>query len=747
MKLKKISMMTLAALYAAGAGSISASPVTQGQSVNGIKAVKITPEILAQAQEKQYHPALEQALRPGQSGVNVHRALQSGSAKVPFQWEKDIDGEQTYIIQLIDAPVALYQGGIAGFEATSPRSQQPNMRSNQRYGALNASSPAIKNYRQFLNERQDTVAEEIRSLAPQAEIKRRFNLALNGMTMRLTQEQAAEIAKLSSVKAIARAKKYELFTDVGPKHIGADKIWQGQGVPSNVPMRGEGIIAGIIDTGINSDHPSFAAEAADGYQHINPLGNGKYVGDCVESPAMCNNKLIGIRSYDIITDTYKDPLFQPDLPESDVDYKRATTGEDYNGHGSHTAGTVAGNLLYNVPYKLSEPKEQGDGFNTPLVFPEVSGVAPRANVIAYQVCFPGDGSFGEEFGGCPGDALVAAIEDAILDGVDVINFSIGGLESLPWHDAIEMAFLAAREAGISVAASAGNWGQYGDGYIDHVSPWLTSVAASTHGRKIEPVAGKLANFVGENAPNEINGHGITGNFKGTVVNAADFGDELCNEPFPEDTFEANQIVLCKRGGIARVDKGVNVAAGGAGAVILYNATKFDDGTGANSLNLNAFPIPGLHVDFDAGQDLVTWVSTTPSNEASIYASEITIEERQADVLANFSSRGPSRTNPNVMVPNVSAPGVDVFAAYADEMPFSKYPSTSDYVAISGTSMSGPHVAGALALLTQAHPEWTPAMIQSALMMTAGAGKTPGHSSSVEQTLLDSSFYEMGSGVI
>ncbi|MGS0694812.1 S8 family serine peptidase [Shewanella sp. 0m-4] len=749
MKLKKISVVTMAALYATGLGTLVADPLSIDTTNGGnseLIGIKLTPEQIEQYKNKPKHPGVNQGNRPGQVGMNVHRAAKGSSHKAPFVWEDEIEGEHTYIIQLMDAPIALYQGERPEFAATSPRSQQPSMRSSERFGTLDVKSPAVKSYRSYLTETQDLTASKIRMVAPRAEIKRRFNIALNGMTMTLSQQEAAKVADLPGVKVVSRAKEYKLFTDVGPKHIGADMVWQGSGVPDGVEMRGEGIVAGIIDTGINSDHPSFAAVAGDGYVHTNPLGKGEFVGDCVEYPNMCNSKLIGVRSYDIITDTFKDPVFQPDIPEWEADYKRAPNGEDYNGHGSHTAGTVAGNVLHDVAYQLAGMTEKSDGFDTPLVFPEISGVAPRANIIAYQVCYPGGGSFGETFGGCPGDALVAAIEDAIVDGVDVINFSIGGLESLPWYDAIEMAFLSAREAGISVAASAGNWGQYGPSYIDHVSPWLTSVAASTHGRQIEPVAGRIGDYVGAGAPDDIEGYGITGDFTGNLVDAANFGDELCLEPFAEGTFTSDDIVLCKRGDIARVQKGVNVAEGGAGGVILYNAISWDDGRGGNSLNLNPFPIPGMHVDMASGNSLVDWVANSESApQLSIYASEITTTEREADILANFSSRGPSTTNPNTMVPNVSAPGVDVFAAYSDEMPFSLYPAPSDYVAISGTSMSGPHVAGALALLTQAHPQWTPAMIQSALMMTAQSGKA--YNNDYPAELETASFHQMGSGVI
>ncbi|MBT1444852.1 S8 family serine peptidase [Shewanella sp. JM162201] len=744
MKLKKISLMTLTALYA-GLGGLSA-PALATSAASQLKGIDPANIKMTPTSQQTRHPTQLTPGKPGQLGVNVHRVAQ-GSAlnRAPFEWEKDVEGIQTYIVQLEDAPAAMYQGDIPGIPATSARSlKQSRDSAAGRSVKFSPSKPGVQSYQQYLAGRQDKALSRIRAVAPQAEIKRRFNVALNGMTMELTQEQAAEVAKLPGVTAVTRAKSYKLFTDVGPKHIGADKLWAGEGVPMNLPIKGEGIIAGIIDTGINSDHPAFAAVAADGYQHVNPLGAGKFLGDCVEYQDMCNDKLIGVRSYKTITDSYKDPAFQPDANPWDVGYKRPPNGEDYNGHGSHTASTVAGNLLKNVPFKIAGNTEHSDGFDTELVFPEISGVAPRANIIAYQVCYPGDGSFGDNYGGCPGDVLVAAIEDAIKDGVDVINFSIGGLESLPWYDPIELAFLSAREAGISVAASAGNWGYWGNSLIDHVSPWLTSVAASTHGREIKPEFGSLS-LSADGAPAAMKGHGVTGNFSGKLVNAADAGDELCLEPFAPGTFEADDIVICKRGENARVAKGVNVAAGGAGGIVLYNAVSWDDGTGGNSLNLNPFPIPGLHIDAASGNALVAYVAEHPDTPANLVASVVKTAEREADILADFSSRGPSRSNPDVMAPNVSAPGVDVFAAYADEMPFTQYPSPADYVAISGTSMSGPHVAGALALLTQAHPDWTPAMIQSALMMTAKPGKA--WSDSYPRELREANFYEMGSGVI
>ncbi|WP_283164376.1 S8 family serine peptidase [Shewanella corallii] len=737
MKTRQNITVALAIMSSAGVGAAA----NTFQDKHQLRQAELV-ETNSKTSQSMFHPMQDLPNKPGHFGVNVHRAPQGNHSRAtPFVWEDNLEGPQTYIIQMEDAPTALYQGGVNGFAATSARAIAPTMGSGERFGKVDFNQPAVISYQNYLTERQDTVVTNIQTLAPQAEIQRRYNVALNGVTMELTQEQAAKVARMPGVTAVTRSRNHQLFTFEGPKHIGADDLWQGNGVPANVSARGEGVLVGIIDTGINSDHPSFAAVSGDGYRHKNPLGEGKYLGDCVESPDLCNSKLIGIRSYETITDSYKNPEFQPDVPESQVDYKRPPNGEDYNGHGSHVAGTAAGNLLSNVPYKIPNAKETGDGFDTNLHFNEISGVAPRANIISYQACFPGDGSYDQTYVGCPTDVLIATIEDAIEDGVDVINFSIGSIEKQPWYDAIELAFLSARESGISVAAAAGNFG-HRTSLIDHVSPWLTSVGATTHGKQIKLTKKGALTLSTDIGLGEIEGQGISGSFTGTLVNAAAYGDEQCLEPFSPGTFEANQIVICKRGEIARVTKGTNVAAGGAGAIILYNATADDDGQGSNQLFLNPFPIPGLHIDFDSGSLLGTNVLINPDLQATISPSILETQDRNPDLLGSFSSRGPSRTTPDVMVPNLAAPGVDIFAPWADDMPFTKQPNTADFASISGTSMASPHIAGAMALLTQAHPEWTPAMIQSALMMTAKPGKRE-----VNDETRIANFHEMGSGVI
>ncbi|WP_462158127.1 S8 family serine peptidase [Pseudoalteromonas sp. GB56] len=728
----QLAISIAAALYTAG---IAASTNTlQSQQNDYVKPdfleeIVITQEMVERSEARNHRrnrftgETEKASFNNNNNQVNQHRAV---VAKVPFQWDPAISGEHTYIVEFTDQSVSLYDGRVTGYDATNLRlTDKPSVYiANQNAYKINTQDPAVRDYVQYLqNQQRDHIANISRAIGQSIEPRRTFQYALNGASMVLTQEQASHIANLPGVRNVQLSKNYELLTDVGPKHIKADKVWP-LANSNAMTTKGEGVVMGIIDTGINSDHPSFAAQADDGYVHTNP--RGRFYGDCeaAEFAHMCNAKLIGVRSYDVITDTYWSPAYQEEYawhqtPEAPI---RPENGEDYQGHGSHTAATAAGNELFDVAYRIPELTVTSDGTPTDLIFPHISGVAPRANIIAYQTCYANDGSLGDEnsptaqWQGCPAEALVAAIEDAIQDGVDVINFSIGGGESNPWEDSVEMAFLSAREAGISAALAAGNSGWSN---IDHPSPWVTSVAATTHGREISYSPKYLQALSGGDStpPTDITGKGYTESFSGHMVLASAYGDESCNSPFAEGTFSDNQIVVCKRGKIARVDKAVNVQAGGAGAMVLYNGSYTEN----DVMPTDPYVIPGILINSYDGANLVNWLSTGSDHSATISASSMDVTQGIADFVADFSSRGPSRVIPDSMVPNVGAPGVNVFAAYADDQPFTAAPLTTDYRLNSGTSMAAPHVAGAMALLTQLHPDWTPAEIQSALMTTAHEG--------------------------
>ncbi len=662
----------------------------------GLQQIPLQPlKTKATAQSAAIHQGI-----PG--GLN--QQIRPASSRNKFVAEPDRTGTDVYIVRLHDLPVATYDGRVRGYAATrSAMRHQPGVRRS-----ANAPSVPIANYRGYLKNKQRAVLAAVRSAGVNTEIRHQFTDSINAFTIELTQKQAAAIARLPQVTFVQRSGLRPLLTDRGPEFIGAKTVWDG-GSYSGVPYQGEGIIVGMLDTGINTDHPSFAATGGDGYTATNPFGDGNYLGDCATGHATCNSKLIGVWSWPVITDTYQGV--------------RPPSGEDYNGHGSHTASTAAGDVVLNAPLVGAS---LGDGHGTPtgFTFDKVSGVAPHANIIAYQVCFPTDG--------CPDEAILLAVDQAIADGVDVINFSIGGSERFPWNDPLALAFLSARDAGISIAAAAGNAGP--DFYtLSHSAPWYLAVAASTDDRKLDIPQKQFALSGGATEPptfptdswSEFGGISAAG-ITGELVNAADFGDELCASPFPPATFDATQIVVCKRGTVARLAKAANVMAGGAGGFVLVNAGYPDD---QDDLSNDVYPLPAIQLHSWDGQALLAWMADGgATHSATISATTITrtLDPGIGDVLADFSSRGPSSTYEGSLSPGISAPGVDIFAAFADEHPFDPDSAlSSDWALESGTSMASPHVAGTMALIRQAHPDWTAAEVQSALQMTASQTVTYG----------------------
>jgi subtilisin family serine protease len=642
-----------------------------------------------------------------------------------FRVEKELaDGTYTYIVRLKDQPIATYDGSVSGLNATNPQIAKKSLfkslvtstKSSQEIRKelrIDLKAPEVVAYANYLESKQQTFLNKASSkLGNNLDVVYKYKNAFNGMAVRLTQEEAQALSNIADVAYVERESMERLHTDTGPIHIGATQVWSGEG-QSAVNM-GEGVIIGVVDTGINSDHASFADIGGDGYDHTNPWGAGVYVGDCAgDYASMCNDKLIGVHSYASVVDAYDDAAVFGDTPP-------AKNGEDYNGHGSHTAGTSGGNILLNVPLLDAETGElEGNGINTTgFEFAQISGVAPHANIVAYQICSPGNS--GDTYSGCPSAAIVAALEDAVIDGVDVINYSISGGGD-PWSSSSEQAFLSAQEAGIFSSVSAGNDGP--DAFTTSKSaPWYTVVGASTHGREVA-FEKEIGEFTGGDTDlAAIEGNSASGGITASIVWAGDFtnsndpdGDPAqCLEPFPEGTFDG-EIVVCDRGAIARVQKAINAADGGAGGFVLANI----DG-GSNTIGNDVYVVPGIHIDNANGNALRTWLETGEGHTATITAAVGELKIGQADDMADFSSRGPNGFVDDIMTPSVTAPGVSIYAAYADQN-FgydNTTPAPSDFAFLQGTSMSAPHVAGAGAVLKSAHPTWTPDNIRSALMLTA-----------------------------
>ena len=767
-KTKIITTAVLSALYSAG---------TLNAAVPDFNALDNKHHRL---QKTTFDPEqiIEQSLGNNRDGYSVLKDnglnVLINSTKNKFVKEENLTGEHVYIIRL-RAP------------ALSERtfSQTTRMRGAGSQKLFSAGEPVnneVSLAKSAILHKQSEVLNELAVHTGGAKIRQQFTTALNGFTLKLTQEQAERVATNPQVLSVQRSKTYQMHSDVGPQLIQADRVWSGE-ASQGIQYKGEGLIIGVVDSGINSDHESFKEISADGYKHINPFGEGVFVGDCEikEFADRCNDKLIGIRSYSVITDAFTTGELGGVAP---------AIGEDYHGHGSHVAATVAGNIQYNAPLSTPDVSNASDGsILKENFFEQISGVAPRANIISYQVCQP----LSSAVGGCPGEALIAGIEDAITDGVDVINFSIGGQDSHPWSDAIEMAFLGARKAGISVAAAAGNSGRSGQyeemfGAIDHASPWLLNVAATTHGREvIVETTATTPSFIDETQSGtlpgwtELKGGAInTESVTGVVLQAKDYPDvngeysAYCANEFAENTFDfypdgspildtqgqtANTIVVCARdslsnaNGVARALKASNVEAGGADGFILYNYG-WDDPISYTS----KYSIPSVHIsygswhgDYTNGYSaLKQWLTNNGKGHTltitpTLIESEIVAEN--VDKLADFSSRGPSPSTPEALIPAVAAPGVNVYAAWADEHPFAEISQSGDYNFLSGTSMASPHAAGALALIKQAHPDWSPSEIQSALVSTADETVKYNYFNRPGGELIDVSTYRAGTGRI
>ena len=516
------------------------------------------------------------------------------------------------------------------------------------------------------------------ALGAYGQVTYEYNKVFNGVAIsRVAGGNLDAIAALSGVTGIYLDEEVELTTDAGPQWIGAPTVWEALGGQENA---GEGVIVGILDSGVWPENPSFADPDPNGNPYPAPattftcdLGSVRADGTDLGLDFDCNNKLIGAYRFMATFDANREKM--------DGEFLSA---RDNDGHGSHTASTVAGNS--NVT---------ADVLGGTLGI--ISGVAPRAQIIAYKVCgsVPGTSS-------CFGSDSVAAVEQAIIDGVDVINFSIGG-GSDPYNDIVEQAFSVAYDNGVFVAASAGNSGPGAD-TVAHRGPWTMTSGASTHNR------GFVGNVVLESGSESLSLEGvtITGGFgPAPVVMAADYGDALCLEPFPAGTFDG-EIVVCERGVIARVAKSFNVAEGGAGGLILYNPA-------VQTLNADSHFIPSIHISDVAGAALLDFMANNSDVMGTLSGGQPS--EVQGDVMASFSSRGGSNQTLGISKPDVTAPGVNILAAYspAEAEPLG---APGIYSLLSGTSMSSPHTAGAGALLKALHPDWTPGQIKSALMLTA-----------------------------
>ena len=398
----------------------------------------------------------------------------------------------------------------------------------------------------------------------------------------------------------------------------------------------------------------------------------------------CNDKLIGARYY------------VAGFGKRDVDPSDFFSPRDADGHGSHTASTAAGNAVPDVNVDGTE-------------FGDISGMAPAADVAAYKVCWTGHIKRGIP-DGCSNSDSAAAVDQAVIDGVDVLNYSIGSTSEPGSFDAVDVAFLFAAEAGVFVATSAGNNGPNASTLGKWPTPWTTGAAASTHWiAEQKLVLGNGDEYIGASTtdslpdPTPMVAARASG-AAGVPANSA----ALCLPGTLDPTKVSGKLLVCERGTNARIEKSFVARDAGAVGMVLVNPTP-------NSLNGDLHAIPSVHVGNEAYAPLNAYLGT-----ANPVGSIVPLDPGESDTevpeVAAFSSRGPSiTTSGDILKPDIAAPGVDVLAAVS---PVGSTHFGRNYDLVSGTSMASPHIAGLGALLYQAHTDWSPMMIKSALMTTA-----------------------------
>ena len=586
-----------------------------------------------------------------------------------------------YVIELQDPPLALYdgrelstakRGGVEHLSATAPQAAGRDR--------LDMGSPAALAYLDFLADRQRHFRLEAEGILGRAVTPiHRYRAATNGMALALTEAEATLLAHSPLIRSIAPDTRHRLHTFAGPPWIGAAEVWGGlAGFPE---ARGEGVIVGVIDSGINWEHPSFGSPSADGYVYTNPYG--EQLGLCNDPEVTCNDKLVGV--YDFVED---DPQ-TPDVVEEN------TKGRDNDGHGSHVASIAVGNRV-NVLFEGA-------------VSATLSGVAPRATLVTYRACYVGEPA-GADTGGCAGSAILAAIDQAVADGVDVINYSVGSSPSDPWAvGSIARAYLAARGAGIFVATSTGNEGP-NPGTVGSPAnaPWIVAVGNATHNQ----IFGfEFAIDGGPAGIGCLEGNGrsiIAGTGPKPVVFAGDVGSPRGCTAF-DSAAMTGAIALIERGDCTFATKAANAEAAGADFMVVYNNVP-----GASvSMALSGSNISSCMISNGQGVAVRDHIQAEGDVTGRInYPLELFTEDAFADNVYGSSSRGPAQPPVgDVLKPNLIAPGTDIYAA-SDQ--------GQEFRSLSGTSMASPHVAGAAAVLKSVHPDWGPSQLASAIEMTATA---------------------------
>ncbi|WP_426765643.1 S8 family serine peptidase [Pseudarthrobacter sp. 1G09] len=618
------------------------------------------------------------------------------TGQVPSVQQKNLDPKDyqagRYIVVLAEKPAATYAGGTGDLSATKPQSGKK----------LDAGRPEVQRYQQHLETQQREIAKD-----ESVQIKRNFTAAINGFAADLSADQALKLAK--DPKVLMVAPDTENAPDYSTTDFlqlsGPQGIWNTSfGGTENA---GKGVVVGVIDSGYTPSSPFFAGtdvkplagnpevgvpyRTADGKIAMLKSDGDTFVGECQKGEgtgaafdgSACNSKVLSAR--------YFADDFKKYVPEANRAPEEVLSPVDVGSHGTHTASTAAGNA--NVRANLGG-RDMGI----------TGGVAPAAKLSIYKVCWD---DTDPNTGGCYSSASVAAINQAILDGVDVLNYSISGSTSTT-TDPVALAFLSAASAGVFVSASAGNSGPTAS-TVNHGAPWLTTVAASSFSTELQGTVEfedgskyRGASLMANNVPASP----LVLAASAAAAGAA--SPELCGPNTLDPAKVAGKIVVCDRGVVDRVAKSAEVKRTGGVGMILVNVTP-------SSEDVDQHAVPTVHVNPPATQQIKDKLAANPAIKAALVNKDTTgLPQEPQPQIAGFSSRGPLlATDSDLLKPDVAAPGVAVLAGVS---PIGE--AGAQFGMMSGTSMAAPHVAGFGALVLGKNPTWSPATVKSAMMTTA-----------------------------
>ena len=528
-------------------------------------------------------------------------------------------------------------------------------------------SPRARAYEAQLEAEQESFLARAARVSAGLRVNAALRKLANAVAVEAPGTDLAAIAKLAGVKRVELEKEYRATLGSSVPLIGAPVYWDGLGGPS---AAGEGMKIAVLDTGIDISNPLFSDagfSAPPGF----PRGD----------TANTSNKVIVAKSF----------------------LSAGTTAADEHGHGTHVAGIAAGNL------------------STPAPLGPISGVAPRAYLGNYRV-------LGREGGGRTA-GIARALEEAAADGFDVANLSLGS-EADSTLDFLARGVETAVAAGLIVVVSAGNSGDTGEMSIGTpgIAPSAITVGATTNskfvGAKITvtgagPVSEPLANLV--SVPGAASGvvdvlTAPVGPLPCADVSALDGVGRACSGLPPGSL--SGKIALIERGECFFADKVNAAAAAGAQAVIVYNQDASENpesgGEQLVTMGVTDTTIPSVFVARSAGLALRDWLQL--HGDALVSIGPRAAGAFTPDVIAGFSSRGPSSLN--ALKPDLTAPGVSIFSGALKTANPDGVSDPSGFSAQNGTSMAAPHVAGAAALVKQLHPSWTAEQVKSALVSSA-----------------------------